>query len=200
MRQTPGFPAHAGIDLVSFLLHGVVGRFPRPCGDRPSSLNSGQLRGGSPPTENTFMERLPQRGSVPQIGVFHTPCLRNRRDAPTLSRFGQPGRFTFSVIGSTHSATASKTGVVALGAGISSTDGLCRSLAERWHNPMPHCRGFVRSIPKPPPTPLTAPPPAPAPSEWPFPACLAGSRAAAGCAAPKLAAGPEHSPAASSRW
>ena len=49
----------------------------RPRGDRPSGLNSGQLRGGSPPTENTFMEQLPQRGSVPQIGVFHTPRLRN---------------------------------------------------------------------------------------------------------------------------
>ena len=117
-----------------------------------------------------------------------------------LSRFRQPGRFTFSVMWSTYSAAASKTGLVALGAGISSTDGLCRSLAERWHKPMPHCCGFVQSIPKPPPTPLTAPPPAPAPSEWPFPACPAGNRAAAGCAAPKLAAGPERSPAASSRW
>ena len=49
------------------------------CGDRPSGLNSGQLRGGSPPTENTFMEQLPQRGSVPQIGVFHTPRLCNKQ-------------------------------------------------------------------------------------------------------------------------
>ena len=28
------------------------------------------------------MQHLPQRGSVPQIGVFHTPRLWNGRDAP----------------------------------------------------------------------------------------------------------------------
>ena len=150
--------------------------------------------------EFALMQRLPQHGNDSVFALLQTPRLRNRRDAPTLSRFRQPGRFTFSVIWSTYSAAASKTGVVALGAGISSTDGLCRSLAERWHKPMPHCHGFVRSIPNPPPTPPTAPRPAPAPSEWPFPACPAGSRVSAGCAAPGPAGGLERFPAASSRW
>ena len=31
------------------------------------------------------MESFPQRENVPQIGVFHTPRLRNYRDASTLS-------------------------------------------------------------------------------------------------------------------
>ena len=67
---------HSFIDAVLIGPESTVIKYtitPNEYGDRPSGLNSGQLRGGSPPTENTFMEQLPQRGSVPQIGVFHTP-------------------------------------------------------------------------------------------------------------------------------
>ena len=74
-----GSPAHAGIDPAGSYRRASAGWFPRPRGDRPDSIGRRTgLTGVSPPTENAFMEQLPQRGSVPQVGVFHTPPFVQR--------------------------------------------------------------------------------------------------------------------------
>ena len=40
--------------------------------------------------EFTLMQRLPQQGSVPQIGVFHTPRLWNEKKVPKRGAMGHP--------------------------------------------------------------------------------------------------------------
>lgn len=37
---------------------------------------------------NGFMEQIPQRASVPQVGVFHTPRLRNTKVGQVLNDLG----------------------------------------------------------------------------------------------------------------
>ena len=43
------------------------------------------------------MEQLPQRGSVPQIGLFHTPRLRNASLAPDPRSWGSQISYPASV-------------------------------------------------------------------------------------------------------
>ena len=91
MAAALGFPAHAGMDLISVRTPSLTAWFPRPRGDGPSICGRGSGTSAvSPPTRGWTpihrVRRQPDRGFPAHAGMDPSPTCR--RGAP--SRFPRP--------------------------------------------------------------------------------------------------------------